>query len=294
MEALRLQPNQSISYGHGGAQAPAARSRLLRNRLQFLALCRGSHGAKGTNALHGAGNRFAGRPRLHTPGKQRFNKIRDGEPPCLGRAADFFGNIDGDLHGQLPPCPAYRPWFAVEQGNPNQGQLPKTKPKCGLCRDRTISPLAAGKPGRYAICMYEDFHVADRWTGEDLHCRWKANIVAIATRHADAVDVRFDVNGRPMWIALPCTAWVEQKQRTGKVITDQLAAQIAGRYLKQLVNEGYDSRRELYTMTVAEVLDHLDVVVEEAKELGEMPTLPILSEDRSSFDTVRSDGRSGL
>ena len=61
--------------------------------------------------------------------------------------------------------------------------------------------------------MYEDFHVSDRWSGEDLHCRWKANIVAIATRHADAVDVRFDVNGRPMWIALPCTAWVEQKKR---------------------------------------------------------------------------------
>ena len=97
--------------------------------------------------------------------------------------------------------------------------------------------------------MYEDFHVTDRWSGEDLHCRWKANMVAIATRHADAVDMRFDVNGQPMWIALPCTAWVEQKKRTGKVITDQLAAQIAGRYLKQLVEEGYDAQREVYTMT---------------------------------------------
>ena len=103
--------------------------------------------------------------------------------------------------------------------------------------------------------MYEDFHVTDRWSGEDLHCRWKGNMVAIATRHADAVDIRFDVNGRPMWIALPCTAWVEQKKRTGKVITDQLAAQIAGRYLKHLIEEGYDAQREVYTMTVAEVLD---------------------------------------
>ena len=125
--------------------------------------------------------------------------------------------------------------------------------------------------------MYEDFHVADRWTGEDLHCRWKGTIVAIATRHADAVDIRFDVNGRPMWIALPCTAWVEQKKRTGKVITDQLAAQIAGRYLKQLVEEGYDSRREIYTMTVPEVLAHLDIVVDEAKQLGAMPTLPVIA-----------------
>ena len=92
-----------------------------------------------------------------------------------------------------------------------------------------------------------------------------------------AVDVRFDVNNRPLWIALPLTAWVEQKQRTGKVITDQLAAQIAGRYLKQLVEEGYDSRREIYTMTVPEVLTHLDAVVTEARAQGEMPTLPVIA-----------------
>jgi hypothetical protein len=123
--------------------------------------------------------------------------------------------------------------------------------------------------------MYEDFHVADRWTSEDLHCTWKANIVAIATRHADAVDVRFDVNGRPMWIALPAVAWVVQKERSGKVITDQLAAQIAGRYLKQLVEEGYDTQREIYTMTVEEVLAHLDAVVSEAKAQGTLPSLPV-------------------
>ena len=125
--------------------------------------------------------------------------------------------------------------------------------------------------------MYEDFHVTDRWSGEDLHCRWKGTMVAIATRHADAVDVRFDVNGRPMWIALPCTAWVEQKQRTGMVITDQIAAQVAGRYLKQLVEEGFDSRREIYTMTVSQVLELLDVVVAEVvKALGSMPALPVV------------------
>lgn len=123
--------------------------------------------------------------------------------------------------------------------------------------------------------MYEDFHVTDRWSGEDLHCRWKGNIVAIATRHADAVDVRFEVNGQPMWIALPCTAWQEQKKRTGKVITDQMTAQIAGRYLKQIVEEGFDARRELYTMTVDEVLTHLDAVVEEARAQGSMPPLPV-------------------
>ena len=123
--------------------------------------------------------------------------------------------------------------------------------------------------------MYEEFHVTDRWTGEDLLCRWKANVVAIATRHADAVDVLFEVNGRPMCIALPCTAWIEQKSRSGKVITDQLAVQIAGRYLKQLIEEGYDSRREVYTMKVPEVLQLADLVLGEAKENGSLPRLPV-------------------
>jgi hypothetical protein len=121
--------------------------------------------------------------------------------------------------------------------------------------------------------MYEEFRVNDRWSGEELVCRWKGTLVAIATRHADAVDVRFDVNGRAMWIALPLEAWGRHKSLTGKVITDQLAAQIAGRFLKQLIEEGYDSQREIYTMTVDEVLANLDVVVAEAKELGDMPTL---------------------
>lgn len=122
--------------------------------------------------------------------------------------------------------------------------------------------------------MNEDFRVTDRWTGKELHCVWKANIVAIATRHADAVDIRFSVNGHTVTIALPCTAWVEQKKRSGRVITDQIAVQVAGRYLKQLIEEGYDAERELYTMSVAEVLAHLDAVVEEGRARGSIPSLP--------------------
>jgi hypothetical protein len=139
--------------------------------------------------------------------------------------------------------------------------------------------------------MYEDFQVTDRWTGETLHCRWKANIVAIATRHADAVDIRFDVNNRPMWIALPCTAWVEQKRRTGKVITDYLAAQLAGRYLKQLLEEGHDASREIYTMSVDEVLTHLDAVVKEATEQHSLPTLPILNGETQEVSFIPTQSR---
>ena len=127
--------------------------------------------------------------------------------------------------------------------------------------------------------MYEDFTVTDRWTGEPLHCTWRGTIVAIATRHADATDIRFDVSGQPVWIAMPNLAWVEQKRRTGNVITDYLAAQTAGRYLKQAIESGYDNGREMYTMTVDEVLAHADAVVHEAGSTVKLPSLPVIQED---------------
>jgi hypothetical protein len=127
--------------------------------------------------------------------------------------------------------------------------------------------------------MYEDFVAADRWTGEPQHCVWKGTVVAIATRHADATDIRFAVNGKPVWIAMPNTAWIEQKKNNGKVITDYLAAQAAGRYLKQSIENGYDNGREMYTMSVAEVLEQVSAVVKEAGHTADLPSLPVINQD---------------
>ncbi len=127
--------------------------------------------------------------------------------------------------------------------------------------------------------MFEDFRVTDRWSGEELHCVWKAIVVAIATRHADATDIRFAVNDRPVWIALPNIAWVEMKRRTGFVITDYAAAQAAGRYLKTIVENGYDNGRELYTMTVEEVLSNVHAVVNQAGSTFNLPLLPVINDD---------------
>jgi hypothetical protein len=145
-------------------------------------------------------------------------------------------------------------------------------PACGDVRPAFWSPKRCEM--HYAEnAMYENFSATDRLTGEGLHCRWTANIVAIATRHADAVDIRFDVSGRTCWIAMPCLAWVEQKKRTGHVITDSLAAQAAGRYLKKAIESGYDNGREMYTMTVDEVLEEVDAVLHEAGHTSNLPYL---------------------
>src|SRR3977135_3014610 len=109
--------------------------------------------------------------------------------------------------------------------------------------------------------MFKDFHVVDRWTKKDTHCIYQALIVAIATRHADAVDIKFLVDGRTVWVALPHPAWVQYRERTGRAITDSLAIEIAGHYLKRALESGEGTGREMYSLTVAETLQHLDAVV---------------------------------
>jgi hypothetical protein len=111
--------------------------------------------------------------------------------------------------------------------------------------------------------MYKDFHAVDRWSRKEVHCLYQALIVAVATRHADAVDIKFLVDGRPVWIALPLPAWVEYRERTGKMITDPLAIEIAGHYLKTALESGDSVGQEIYSLTVPQTLAHLEAVVGE-------------------------------
>ena len=131
-----------------------------------------------------------------------------------------------------------------------------------------------GRPGPLAVCptrrhsaivlgMFANFTATDRWTKKQVHCVYEAMIVAIATRHADAVDIKFLVDGRTVWVALPHPAWVEYKKRTGKAITDSLAVEVAGHYLKTALESGEGLGREMYSLTVEETLAHLDAAVAE-------------------------------
>ena len=112
--------------------------------------------------------------------------------------------------------------------------------------------------------MFTNFITTDRWTKKPVHCLYEALIVAIATRHADAVDIKFLVDGRPVWVALPHPAWVEYKKRTGTLITDALAKEIAGHFIKTGLESGEGVGKEMYSLTVEETLKHLDAVVAEA------------------------------
>ena len=115
--------------------------------------------------------------------------------------------------------------------------------------------------------MYKDFHATDRWSKKQVHCLYQALIVAISTRHADAIDVKFLVDGHELWVALPLPAWDEYKKRSGLIITDALAIDIAGHYLKTALETGEGVGREMCSLTVDEALRHLDAVAAEAAAL---------------------------
>jgi hypothetical protein len=115
--------------------------------------------------------------------------------------------------------------------------------------------------------MYADFTATDRWTKKKVHCLYQALIAAISTRHADAIDIKFLVDGRTVWVVLPHPAWIEFKNRSGKTITDPLAVEIAGHYLKSALEAGEGLGREMYSLTVSETLKHLDAVIAEVEAL---------------------------
>jgi hypothetical protein len=135
--------------------------------------------------------------------------------------------------------------------------------------------------------MFTDFMVTDRWTKKEVHVRYQALIVAIATRHADAVDIKFLVDGRPVWVALPHPAWVEYKQRTGKMITDSLAKEIAGHFLKAALESGEGLGREMYALTVEETLRHLDAIVAELEPAGAAARQPVSPLGREKTSDIR-------
>jgi len=125
--------------------------------------------------------------------------------------------------------------------------------------------------------MYSDFRAIDRWSKKEVHCIYQSLIVAIATRHADAIDIKFLVDGRPVWVALPHPAWVEYKKRTGNLITDPLAIEIAGHYLKTALESGEGVGREMYSLTVEETLQHLESVVGRCFRRRELGLRPLTS-----------------
>lgn len=91
------------------------------------------------------------------------------------------------------------------------------------------------------------FEVASRGLPGPVKVRFVHLFPAIATRHSDTIDVQFLVNGQRVTVAISCAALTELRERERKYLSDQQLAEIAARFLRGTLEEGYDaSQAELF------------------------------------------------
>jgi hypothetical protein len=98
----------------------------------------------------------------------------------------------------------------------------------------------------------DSFEAECRLTGEHYKVRFSHLWSAVATRHADTLDCKFFVNGRPVIVALALTGLLEYRRQNGRVIPDALASQVAAYYLKQRLEEA--DERSHYEASAEEVV----------------------------------------
>ncbi|MBI2815872.1 MAG: hypothetical protein HYX72_02920 [Acidobacteria bacterium] len=91
---------------------------------------------------------------------------------------------------------------------------------------------------------YNEFVVSSPMDGTRFECRFSKIIVGIAPRHSDSVDVKFLVNGRPVWVAVPLPALAELGRRNRQALSDPEVIELAALSLrKTLENEGVQEDR---------------------------------------------------
>lgn len=104
--------------------------------------------------------------------------------------------------------------------------------------------------------MYEDFSATDPLTQQAFHCEFQCLMVGVATRHSDTVDIKFLVNGQGVWLGLPHPAWAEFKRASGTALSDRMAVDLAGAYLKRAIESGVGAESNHWNdITVAEVME---------------------------------------
>ena len=95
------------------------------------------------------------------------------------------------------------------------------------------------------------FDVTSTLTGQTYQVRFSHLWNAIATRHADAVDSKFLVDGRATIVGLAHNGFVQFHVRAGRDLTDREASFLAAEYLRERLTQ--EDERPLYDVSAGEV-----------------------------------------
>ncbi len=96
------------------------------------------------------------------------------------------------------------------------------------------------------------FDVTSKLSGHVYDCRFSHIWNAIATRHSDTIDAKFDVDGEGRIVGLAHTAFVEFRDKTGRDLTDREGSFLAAEYLRERLEE--EDERPLYDVSHDEVM----------------------------------------
>jgi hypothetical protein len=84
---------------------------------------------------------------------------------------------------------------------------------------------------------YQGFSVSSRADGKQYQCHFRMLVTAISLRHSDTVDVTFLVNAKPFVVAIPHVALAEFRNSTGLILTDAETIEMAGCFLKEMLEK---------------------------------------------------------
>ena len=95
------------------------------------------------------------------------------------------------------------------------------------------------------------FEVTSKLSGHVYDCRFSHIWNAIATRHSDTIDAKFEVDGQGRIVGLAHPAFVEFREKTGRDLTDREASFVAAEFLRSRLEE--EDERPLYDVPHKEV-----------------------------------------
>lgn len=96
------------------------------------------------------------------------------------------------------------------------------------------------------------FDIPSKVTDQVYHCRFSHLWNAIATRHADTIDCKFAVDGKPVIVGLAHPGFVRFQSSAGRQLTDREASYIAAEYLRERLEQ--EDEHSLYDVSAADVL----------------------------------------
>ena len=94
------------------------------------------------------------------------------------------------------------------------------------------------------------YDVTSKLSGHVYDVRFSHIWNAIATRHSDTIDAKFNVDGVGRIVGLAHTAFVAFREKAGRDLTDREASFVAAEYLRSRLEE--EDERPIYDVTADE------------------------------------------